>query len=146
MENTTNLKKRDPNDQPEAKLEAPLAEEGQIAENPEVTTEKKRVVLSQHPETDPTWICISGIRQFMSDFQLVKELKKQFDKKDANYWPTVTHILKPKKKSLAFIKMADKASTEVIRGLFPIKIKNRKAKARPAKFDPALLKQARTIQ
>lgn len=76
----------------------------------------------------------------MTDYQLVKELKKQFDKKDPTYWPTVTHILKPKKKSLAFIKMADEASAIAVKALFPLKVKNRKAKARPAKFDPALLK------
>lgn len=76
---------------------------------------------------------------------MVKEIKKAFGQKNEQEFKTITHILKPKKKPLAFIKIADEASAQVIRNLFPISIKNRKAKARPAKFDPALLRQARTI-
>lgn len=148
MENTTNLKKRDPSTQENVKVEEQLTVTEQKTdiqtENPLNTNEKKE--LSEHPDSDPTWICISGIRQFMTDYQLVKTLSKEFNKKNPAYWKTVTHILKPNKKSLAFLKMADEASANTIRGLFPIKIKNRKSKARPAKFDPALLKQARTIE
>jgi hypothetical protein len=138
MENTTMLKKRNPADTSEVKFEDQAQPVAENEENPLNTA--KQPVLSEHPDSDPTWICISGIRQFMTDYQLVKELKKQFDKKDTTFWGTVTHILKPKKKSLAFIKMTDEVSTEIIKNLFPLKIKNRKAKARPAKFDPALLK------
>ena len=123
MESDSQLTKRDPS----LKIEPNEAE----------TTEKKALA---HPESDQSWICVSGIRQFMTDYQLVKELKKCFGLKHEQEFKTITHILKPKKKPLAFLKIVDEASAQVIRNLFPISIKNRKAKARPAKFDPALLR------
>ena len=129
MESSTQLSKRDPSDQNKDK---------------EVGNREKKNL--EHPDSDQTWICVSGIRQFMTDYELVKEIKKCFGQANEQAFQTITHILKPKKKPLAFLKIVDEGSAQVIRNLFPISIKNRKAKARQAKFDPALLRQARTIE
>jgi len=61
MESSTQLSKRDPSDQSKDK---------------EVGNKEKKNL--EHPDSDQTWICVSGIRQFMTDYELVKEIKKCF--------------------------------------------------------------------
>ena len=88
----------------------------------------------------PLWACVSGVRKFMSDFEIYKELKKIFKDKDVEF----DHLIKQKNQVLFFVKLKDETSYQAFKSAFPFKIKNRKVKFKEAVLSKTQLKRART--
>lgn len=89
------------------------------------------------------WLCIQGVRKFMLDYQIVKELKKTLGcYSDVNF----DMIFKEKNKNYFFIKFKDQESIETFENAFPITIKNRKLKVKKADFLTSNEKRARTFE
>lgn len=92
---------------------------------------------------DPLWVCIQGIRKFMPDYHIVKELKKSLKNyEEINF----DKIHKDKKKNYFFVRLKDEESLKKLNEAFPIKIKNRKLKIKGGKLSRIALQRARTFE
>ena len=77
----------------------------------------------------------------MKDFEIFKELRKQFSLEDIG----MTHIIKEKNKPFFFAKFASEEHIEAFKKMFPITLKNRKCKVREAKFGNGTMSRSKSI-
>ena len=77
----------------------------------------------------------------MKDFEIFKELRKQFSLEEIG----MTHIIKEKNKPFFFAKFASEENIAAFKKLFPITIKNRKCKVREAKFGNSTMSRSKSV-
>ena len=78
----------------------------------------------------------------MKDFEIFKELRKQFSLEDIG----MTHIIKEKNKSFFFAKFSSQEKIDSFKKLFPITIKNRKCKLKEAKFGNGSMSRSKSVE
>lgn len=105
--------------------------------------EKRNPKQKTEQEDESLWVCVQGIRKFMPDYHIVKELKKSIKNfSEINF----LKIQKDKRRNYFFLKLKDQISIEKLKEAFPIKIKNRKLKLKVGKMSKSKASKARTFK
>lgn len=86
-------------------------------------------------------ICFQGVREFMKDFEIIKDLDKLFPSEDLG----IAAILKEPKRSFFFLRFKDQESKKKFFSKGTITIRNRAIKMKNASISRASAKKERTL-
>lgn len=97
---------------------------------------------NHHSRPDDLRICLQGVREFMKDFEIVKDLDKLFSAEDLG----IVSIIKEPKRSFFFLRFKDLESKNKFFSKGSISLRNRTLKMKTASVSKGSIKKERTME